>query len=119
MHIKHDYKRNVVIWCRAINDDERDDPIIVALGDVDEVPVEMPGKRVKCSICKGKGYIVDYDEDDPHGTTEWCESCDHRGSWLIVDEAACDPDILAAFEDAQADEDQYQRECYQERLMGC
>lgn len=129
-------------WMRTIEDDERDDPAIEALGDVDEVEVIFPGKYVVCPTCDGKGKHVNpsidaggigeddefwVDDIDDDGESMYasgrydvtCYRCAGRATWLVIDEARADATMLATYHEYQDDEAEYEAECRAERRMGC
>lgn len=140
--LDRDHEKMTLSWMRAIEDDARDLPEIIELGDTDEVEVTFPGKYIVCPTCNGRGKHVNpaidcdgigeddefwEDDRDEDGESAYfsgkydvtCYGCAGRTTQLIIDEEACDQDALQAYLDERADEDEYERECYQERLMGC
>lgn len=140
--LTRDLSAMTLTWTRDIEDDERDNPAIEALGDVDEVEVIFPGKFEVCPTCGGKGRHInpnidaggigeddEFWEDDENEDGEsayfsgrydvTCYRCAGRTTWLVIDEARADAAMLAAYYEYQDDEAEYEAECRVERRMGC
>ena len=140
--LTRDLSAMTLTWTRDIEDDERDDPAIEALGDVDEVEVIFPGKYVVCPTCNGKGRHVNPsidaggigeddefwdDDEDEYGESMYasgkydvtCYRCAGRTTWLVIDEARANAEMLAKYHEYQDDKAEYEAERRAERRMGC
>ena len=140
--LTRDNSAMTLTWSRDIEDDERDDPAIIELGDVDEVEVTFPGKFIVCPTCNGKGKHVNPsidasgigeddefwdDDEDEDGESSYfsgrydvtCYRCAGRTTWLVIDESRTDAEMLAKYHEYQDEEAEYEAECRAERRMGC
>lgn len=140
--LTRDNSAMTLTWMRAIEDDERDDPAIEALGDVDEIEVVFPGKFIMCPTCDGRGKHVNpsidaggigeddefwEDDIDDNGESMYasgrydvtCYQCAGRTTWLDIDEAHADAMMLAKYHEYRDDEAEYEAERRAERRMGC
>ncbi len=142
-----DERHMTLTWMRSIEDDERDDPAIIALGAVDEIAVVFPAKFVACTLCEGKGkhvnpsidaggistddeFWADDQDDDAEEDEEssryargdydvTCYACKGARVVPVIDTDAADATRVAAYEEKLEDDAEYEAECRAERRMGC
>jgi len=138
-----------VVWSDSVMSDGRPEPEVVKMKTVwieDEAheeggyDVPLPTAMEVCPTCRGRGRHVNR-AIDGNGITadewwnEWddesremyltggydvvCEECDGQNVVEVVDEDACSPELLAAWQDEEMAMAEMRATERMERMMGC
>lgn len=112
--------------------------VLIETADGDE-EVALPCTWAICRHCRGNGTSSAYlgaitqcdrepggDWEDPDDVRDYfagkydrpCETCDGSGKVQVIDRAACEPDLLKAYDEQQRDEREMRAIEAAERRMG-